>query len=77
MPDLPEIERLVLELPAADRARLASHLLQSLPDDAADEAEDEDDGTAEALRRSAELEADPASAVPLERFLKTLKERRR
>jgi putative addiction module component (TIGR02574 family) len=50
-----------LRLPEKERAGLASRLLQSLPP----VAFDEDEGVAEALRRDAELEADPTQAMTL------------
>jgi putative addiction module component len=50
-----------LRLPEKDRAGLASRLLRSLPP----VAFDDDEGVAEALRRDAELDADPAQAISL------------
>ena len=56
-----EVEKLALDLPEKERATLAANLLDSLPGILSDE----DEGTAEALRRDAELEADPAQAISL------------
>lgn len=53
---LKEIQESALELPDSDRAALAAELLGSLP---AVLVED-DDGIAEARRRSKELDEDPA-----------------
>ena len=50
-----------LRLSEKERAGLASRLLQSLPPIAFDE----DEGVAEALRRDAELDADPSQAMTL------------
>ncbi len=50
-----------MRLPEKERADLASRLLQSLPP----VAFDEDEGVAEALRRDAELDADPNQAMML------------
>ena len=71
MTTLDQIERLALELPEAERARLASHLLESLPP-----ILDEDDGISEAIRRDAELDADPSRGVSLEEFDAQIKQRR-
>jgi len=54
-----EIEKLALDLPERDRAMLIANLLDSLPPILSDE----DEGIAEALRRDAELEADPGLAI--------------
>ena len=56
-----EIEKLALDLSEKERATLAANLLDSLPGI----LYDEDEGIAEALRRDAELQADPARAVSL------------
>lgn len=50
-----------LRLPEKQRASLASSLLQSLPP----VAFDDDEGVAEALRRDAELDANPSLAMSL------------
>lgn len=59
MASLSEIKALAMELTVSERATLASRLLQSLPP----EFEDDDDGVAEALRRRAEMEADPSMCI--------------
>ena len=56
-----EVEKLALDLPEKDRATLAANLLESLPS----VLSDEDEGVAEALRRDAEMEADPNQAISL------------
>jgi len=61
MSTIVEVEKLALELPERERAALAANLLNSLPGILSDE----DEGVAEALRRNAEIEADPAKAVSL------------
>ena len=54
---LEDIKREALDLPDSDRARLATELLISLPAVLVDE----DDGIAEARRRSKELDEDPSA----------------
>ena len=56
-----EVEKLALDLPERERATLAANLLSFLPGILSDE----DEGVAEALRRDAELEANPANAISL------------
>ncbi len=56
-----QISAEALRLPEKERAALASRLLQSLPP----VAFDDDEGVAEALRRDAELDADPAQGMTL------------
>ena len=56
-----EVEKLALELSEQERATLAANLLDSLPAILSDE----DEGIAEALRRDAEIEADPNKAISL------------
>lgn len=58
MSSIVEIEKLALDLPERDRATLAANLLESLPPHVFSE---EDEGVAEALRRDAEIERDPAN----------------
>ena len=62
-----------LRLPEKERAGLASRLLRSLPP----VAFDDDDGVAEALRRDAELDADPTQAITLRDMDSHIKQRRR
>lgn len=54
---LEEIQKCAMELPDPDRASLATELLISLPAVLVDE----DDGIAEARRRSKELDEDPSA----------------
>ena len=56
-----EIEKLALTLPEKQRAILAANLLNSLQGVLADA----DEGIAEALRRDADLEANPTQAISL------------
>lgn len=62
MSTLLTIEEQALALPEQDRAHLAEVLLLSLPHD----QEYEDECIAEALRRDAEMTADPSCVVPFE-----------
>lgn len=62
-----------LRLSEKERAGLASRLLRSLPAVALDE----DEGVAEALRRDAELEADPTQAMTLRDLDSHIKQRRK
>jgi putative addiction module component (TIGR02574 family) len=62
-----------LRLPEKQRANLASQLLRSLPP----VAFDEDEGVAEALRRDAELDADPSQAMSLEDLDSYMQRRRK
>jgi putative addiction module component (TIGR02574 family) len=61
MSTIVEVEKLALGLPEKDRATLAANLLESLPG----VLSDEDEGVAEALRRDAEMDADPNQAISL------------
>ena len=56
-----EVEKLALDLSEHERATLAANLLDSLPGILSDE----DEGIAEALRRDAEIEANPDQAISL------------
>ncbi|HEY9183645.1 MAG TPA: addiction module protein [Gammaproteobacteria bacterium] len=67
-----DIEKEILALNEEQRARLAVSILDSLPGVLADE----DEGIAEALRRDAELEAEPESALSLERLDDLIRDRR-
>jgi hypothetical protein len=58
-----------MQLPDADRAKLASHLLDSLPAILCDG----DEGVAEALLRDAEMDRDPKAGMSLEEFRKAVK----
>lgn len=59
-----EVERLAFDLPESQRALLATHLLNSLPP----VLHDDDEGIAEALRRDADFDADPAFGISLEQL---------
>jgi hypothetical protein len=59
-----EVEKLALGLPEGQRAILAAHLLGSLPP----VLHDEDEGISEALKRDADLNANPASGISLEQL---------
>lgn len=65
---LAEIQKCALELPDSDRAMLAAELLVSLPAVLVDE----DDGIAEAIRRSKELDEDPSMGCSWEEIKRSL-----
>ncbi|MBK1884643.1 addiction module protein [Luteolibacter pohnpeiensis] len=65
---LEEIQKCALDLPDSDRAVLAAELLVSLPAVLVDE----DDGVAEATRRSKELENDPSMGCSWEEIKRSL-----
>jgi putative addiction module component (TIGR02574 family) len=69
MQTLSDVEQEAMKLPECDRASLASRLLDSLPA----VLSDSDWGVAEALRRDAELEQDPAPALTLDELRRTVK----
>jgi putative addiction module component (TIGR02574 family) len=73
MSTITEVEKLALDLPETDRALLAAHLLDSLPA----VLHDEDGGVAEALRRDAEIDADPKSGMSLKQVDAQVAQRRR
>lgn len=62
-----------MELSEADRCALVTTLLDSLPPLPFDQ---EDAGFAEALRRGAELDANPSMGISLERFDELIRNRR-
>jgi len=68
-----EVERLALDLPEHERARLAANLLESLPG----VLSDEDEGIAEALRRDTELETNPDQVISLAQLDSQIQKRRR
>ena len=72
MATLNEVEKLAFDLPHAERAILASHLLRSLPS----VLHDEDEGIAEALRRDAEFGADSGAGITLEQLDQQIRDRR-
>lgn len=63
-----EIQSQAMELTESERARLASNLLSSLRPI----LNDEDEGVAEALRRDAEMDADPSACMTYEEFKRSL-----
>ncbi len=65
---LAEIETLAFSLPESNRAKRAAQLLDSLPAVAVDG----DEGLAEALRRSQEMDRDPSVFLTHEQFLKAV-----
>jgi putative addiction module component (TIGR02574 family) len=67
-----EVEKLALTLPESDRAILASHLLHSLPP----ALEDADEGVAEAMRRDADLDANPDLGLTLDQLDQRIRDRR-
>lgn len=72
MATISEIEKLALDLPERERAILVANLLDSLPATLSDE----DEGVAEALRRDAELNANPEQAISLENLESRIRRRR-
>jgi len=69
-----EVEKLAFELTEKERAQLAGKLLDSLPSPFLD---DDDDGLAESLRRSREMDQDPAMSLTEEEFFASFEEYRR
>jgi len=67
-----EVEKLALDLTERERARLAANLLESLPG----VLSDEDEGIAEALRRDADLEANPDQVISLAQLDSQIQNRR-
>jgi hypothetical protein len=72
MATITEVERLAFDLPEAQRAVLAAHLLDSL----SPVLRDEDDGLQEALIRDRELDSNPSSAFSLEQLDHQIRSRR-
>ena len=72
MATITDVERLAFDLPEAQRAVLAAHLLDSL----SPVLRDEDDGLQEALIRDRELDSNPASALSLEQLDHQIRSRR-
>lgn len=70
MATLAEIEALAFGLSESDRAKLAAELLDSLPAVLADD----DEGVAEALRRSEEMDRDPSWSLTHEEFVKAVRD---
>jgi putative addiction module component (TIGR02574 family) len=67
-----EVEKLALDLSERERAKLAANLLDSLPG----VLSDEDEGIAEAIRRDAEIDADPHQALTLAQLDSQIQNRR-
>ena len=72
MATITEVEKLALDLPESDRAVLAAHLLRSLSPVLCDE----DEGLAEALRRDADFDTNPALGMSLEQLDQQIMQRR-
>lgn len=72
MSTIRKVKEQALKLNEYERAALAANLLHSLPPILADD----DYGVAEALRRDAEIQADPSQSMSLEDLNKTIKIRR-
>ena len=68
MVTIAEVENQAMQLPESDRAALAARLLDSLPAVLADD----DFGTAEAMRRDAEMDLDPSTGMTLEQLKASL-----
>ena len=68
-----EAEKLAFSLTESQRAKLAEKLLSSLPS----VFDDDDDGVAEALRRSKELDEHPEMALSHEEFMQSFAKYRR
>ena len=73
MATITEVEKLTFNLPDSERAVLAAHLLRSLPP----VLHNDDEGIVEALRRAAELDANPESGITLEQLDQHIGDRRR
>ena len=73
MATITEVAKLAFGLPDSERASLATQLLRSLPAVLLDD----DDGVAEALRRDAELDANPDASITLAQFDQQIRDRRR
>ena len=72
MATINEVERLAFDLPEQQRALLAAHLLESLPAILADG----DEGISEAIRRDAEIEANPDLGISLEQLDRQIEARK-
>lgn len=67
-----ETEELALSLSAPDRAKLAEKLIASLPGPFID---DDNDGIEEALRRSREMDGNPAMSISMEQLDEMIRKR--
>jgi len=72
MTTLATLEHLALELPEQERATLAMHILESLPGLFLEP----DGGLAEAVRRDAEMDANPSLGLTIEEFDRKIANRR-
>ena len=72
MATITDVEKLALDLPERQRAILAARLLDSLPP----VLHDEDEGVSEAIRRNADLDANPALGISLEQLDEQVRRRR-
>lgn len=72
MPVIAEAEELALSLSDSERAKLAEKLIASLPGPF---IEDDDDGIDEAIRRSREMDENPAMSISMEDLDEMIKKR--
>ncbi|MCF7765298.1 MAG: addiction module protein [Verrucomicrobia bacterium] len=72
MATIDDVQKLALGLPEPLRAALAADLLGSL----SPVLHDEDEGVAEAVRRDAELDGNPAMGIGLEKLDRQVQDRR-
>ena len=72
MATIVEVKKLALDLPEKERANLAADLLESLPG----VLWDGDEGIAEALRRDAEIDANPEHVISLAQLDSPIQNRR-
>ena len=72
MSAIAEAEKLVFSLSEKDRAELVGKMIRSLPSPGLD---DDDDGVAEALRRSDELKENPELGMSIEALDRRMSER--
>ena len=75
MSTIAEAEKIVFSLSAKDRAALAGKMIRSLPSPGRDDADD--DGVDEALRRSREMDENPAMSLTEEEFFASFEKYRR
>ena len=68
-----EAEQIALSLPTKERGELIAKLIRSLPVEPF--IEDDDDGIAEALRRSDELKKNPEIGISIEELDRRMHER--
>ena len=68
MVTISQIEEQIMTLPDGARAELACYILRSLPT----AYSDDDGGVAEAMRRDAEMNADPSACLTYDEFKRSL-----